>query len=83
MNPLNNILVGASLEDIEQLVVERVIVPVEIQDQVERSGPKTVPVMPSRPVLRGVSPETPNLRGRRGDFEPVVADEEEVVRLLI
>jgi len=39
--------------------------------------------MPSGPVLRSISPETPKLWGGRGDCEPVVANEEEVVRLFL
>lgn len=38
---------------------------------------------PPRPVLWGVSPETPNLWGRRGDLEPVTTNEEEVVGALL
>jgi hypothetical protein len=32
------------------------------------------------PILNRISPETPKPRGGRGDLEPMVADEEEVVR---
>ena len=38
---------------------------------------------PSSPILRGVSPETPNLWSPRGDLESMMANEEEVVRFLI
>ena len=39
--------------------------------------------IPSSPILRGITPETPNFRSLRSDFEPMVANKEEVVRSLI
>ena len=36
--------------------------------------------MPTRPILRGVAPETPNFGGAQGDFTPVTANEQEVPR---
>jgi len=52
-----------------------------VQHQVEGSGSGTVMAFP--PVLQSVSPETPKFWGSRRDFEPVVANEEEIVRALL
>ena len=51
---------------------------ISIQHQVDGDDSRTV--MSSPPFLEGVSPETPNLWSARCNFEPVVANEEEVVR---
>ena len=51
---------------------------VAAQYKVERSGPRTA--APPGPIPGSVAPVTPKFRSPRGDFEPVVADEEEVVR---
>ena len=37
----------------------------------------------SRPILQVITPETPNLWGARSDLEPVMANQEEVVRSLL
>ena len=50
---------------------------IAVQDQVEWSSPRTMG--PSSPILRSTSPETPKVRSPRGDLEPVMANEEEVV----
>ena len=66
------------LEYVAQGGVEITVVAViTVQDQVEWNSPGTT--APSGPVLQGVAPETPNLRSPRGDLEPVMANEEEVV----
>ena len=52
-----------------------------LEHQVEWSGPRAM--AESSPILRGVTPETPNFRSPRGDLEPMMANEEEVVRSLI
>ena len=39
--------------------------------------------MPFRPILQIVAPATPNLGGTRGDLEPMMADEEEVIGSLL
>ena len=80
MNASDGIPFGAILEDIEQGGVENTIVIVDIQDQVERSGPGLVTT--SLPVLRGAPPVAPKFWGRQSDLVPVVANEEEVVRSL-
>jgi len=36
--------------------------------------------VPTRPVPRGVAPETPNFGGAQGNFEPVMANEQEVAQ---
>ena len=54
---------------------------VVIEHQVEWSGPRTM--TPSSPILRSVSPETPDLWSLRGDLKPMMANEKEVVRSLI
>ena len=36
-----------------------------------------------RPLLQSVTPKRPKFRGARGDLEPVVANEEEVVRAIL
>ena len=51
-----------------------------VQHHVERSGSGTA--MAFLPILQGVSPETPEFRGKRRNLEPVVTNEEEVVRAL-
>jgi len=51
-----------------------------IQHQVERSGSGSV--MALLPILQGVSPETPKFWGARCNLEPMVANEEEVIRAL-
>ena len=81
MNPSNSISIGAILEDTGQGGVEKSVVVLDVQNQVERRGPRTI--MPPRPILRVVSPEAPNLWGAQGDLGPVVANEEEVVRFFL
>ena len=49
--------------------------------KVEWSGAGTV--MALLPVLERVSPETPKFRGVGCNFEPVVANEDEIVRALL
>ena len=51
------------------------------EHQVKWIGPRMT--VPSSPILRGIAPETPNLWSPRGDLEPMMANEEEVVRSLI
>ena len=48
--------------------------------EVDGSGPGSL--APSRPLFQRVSPEIPELRGVRGDLEPMVTDEEEIVSAL-
>ena len=69
------------LECVAQVDVEifRLVV-IVTKYKVQWSGPRTA--VPPSPVLRGVSPETPNLWSLRSDLEPVTADEEEIVRSL-
>jgi hypothetical protein len=51
-----------------------------VQHKIDWRGSRTGVL--SLPVFQTVTPETPELRGATGDFEPVVTDEEEVVRAL-
>jgi hypothetical protein len=48
--------------------------------EVKGSGPRTS--VPSRPLFQGVTPESPQFRSVRGDFEPMVANEGEIVGAL-
>ena len=58
--------------------VEMVIVIfIAVQDQVERGDPRII--APSSPILRSVSPETPEFWSPQGNLEPVTRKEEEVV----
>jgi len=52
-----------------------------IQHQVEGSGSGIIMALLS--VLQGVSPETPEFWGAGCDLEPMVANEEEIVRTLL
>ena len=54
---------------------------ISIVHQVEWGGRGTV--MAFLPVPERVSPETPKFRGVRCDLEPVVTNEEELVRALL
>lgn len=48
------------------------------QNEIERGGRPRTLITP-RPLVEGVSPETPNLWGLASNLIPMVADEEEVV----
>ena len=48
-----------------------------VQREVEGSSCRTS--IPSRPLFQAVTPKTPQFRRVRGDFEPMVTDEEEIV----
>ena len=54
---------------------------ISVQHQVE--GADSRMAVAFLPVLQSVSPETPEFRGARCDFEPVMTNEEEVVRPLL
>ena len=81
MNSSDSIPSGTIPQYIAQGHVERVTITIDTQDQVERSGPRTM--MPPRPVFEGVTPETPKLWGTRGDLEPMMTNEEKVVRFFL
>jgi len=69
---------SAITECIPQGLVERSIFATEpVQHEVKRGGSKTK--IPPLPVVQIVAPRTPEFRGVAGDFESVVANEEEVV----
>ena len=52
-----------------------------VERKVEGNGPGTLIAL--RPLLGSVTPEIPKLRGVGGNLEPMVTNEEEVVRTLL
>ena len=79
MNLSYSVLHDATPDRILEGRIEGVLVAFEsAQHQVKGGGSGTV--VPFFPVPKSVSPEVPKLRGARCDLEPVVADEEKVVR---
>ena len=56
--------------------------PRPVQHKIERGGYIGIRAL-SLPVFQTVTPEAPELREAAGDFEPVVTNEEEVVRALL
>jgi len=78
MDPSDGIPGGTILEFVVQGGIRMVTVKrMTTQYQVEGSGSGMR--IPPRPVLEVVTPEAPKLRSTRGDLEPVMANEQEVV----
>ena len=82
MDASDGILGGTILEFVEQGGVGNLVVAIYrlIQDQVE--GSSSGMRGPPHPVLGDVTPKTPKFWSTRGDLEPMVTDEQEVVGLL-
>jgi hypothetical protein len=53
---------------------------VPVQHEIDGSGSGTF--VPSRPLFQRVAPETPKLWSVRGDLEPMVTNEEEIISTL-
>ena len=54
-----------------------------VDDQHQVEGRDSETIMTFLPILQSVSPEAPKFWGAGCDLEPVVADEEEVIRALL
>ena len=92
MNPSYGVPRGTILECISQAFVETVpSEPRSVEAALSKSPSAEYEIewgrlmlkVPSCPIFQVITPETPNLWGARGDLEPVMAHQEEVVRSLL
>ena len=82
-----SIACGTVLKRVSQGSVERadrtvlhIIALQVVQHEVDGSSSRTF--IPPRPLFQRITPETPKLRSVRGDLEPMVTNEEEIVSAL-